>query len=102
MKKIWYFERELLPSTSNSLDLALAALVLCHVENLASLLLEVYRILRPGGHIIVTDFHPEIIAAGWRTQFTNTDGTYLLPTVGHTRDHYLIALRDAGFQTYMV
>ena len=77
-----------LPSEPSSFDLVLAPLVLCHVENLAHVAHEAYRVLCPGGHIVVTDFHPAVIAAGWRTQFTHTDGTYLLPTAQHTRDHY--------------
>lgn len=87
-----------LPYKSSSFDLVLAALVLCHVENLAHVAQEAYRLLSPGGHIMVTDFHPAVIAAGWRTQFTRPDGTYLLPTARHTRDHYLTALREAGFR----
>jgi ubiquinone/menaquinone biosynthesis C-methylase UbiE len=91
-----------LPSEPNRFDLVLATLVFCHVENLAGVAHEAYRVLCPGGHIVVTDFHPAVIAAGWRTQFTNTDGTYLIPTVEHTRDHYLTALCDAGFRIQTV
>lgn len=86
----------------NSFDLVLAALVLCHIENLTLVAQQAYRLLRPGGHIMVTDFHPAVIAAGWRTQFTNNDGTYLLPTAQHTRDRYLTALGDTGFRIQTV
>ena len=85
-----------------SFDLVLAALVLSHVANLDDVAREAYRVIRPGGHIIITDFHPAAIAAGWRTQFTNQGGTYLLPTASHTRDHYLTAVADAGFQIQAV
>jgi ubiquinone/menaquinone biosynthesis C-methylase UbiE len=91
-----------LPGESSTFDLVLAALVLCHVENLEHVAHEAYRVLCPGGHIVVTDFHPAVIAAGWRTQFTHTDGTYLLPTAQHTRDHYLTVLRNAGFRIQTV
>ena len=43
------------------------------------------------------DFHPAVIAEGWRTQFTRAGITYLLPTAHHTRDTYLAVLRQAGF-----
>jgi ubiquinone/menaquinone biosynthesis C-methylase UbiE len=86
-----------LPLDTHAFDLLIAALVLCHVEPLEPVLQEAYRVLRPGGHLLVTDFHPAAIARGWRTQFTRSGTTYLLPTALHTRDHYLRALQDAGF-----
>lgn len=91
-----------LPGEADSFDLVLAALVLCHVANLGNVAREAYRVIRPGGHIFITDFHPAATAAGWRTQFTNQGGTYLLPTASHTRDHYLTAVADAGFQIQAV
>lgn len=86
-----------LPGEAQSYDLIVAALVLCHIENIASLAQEAYRVLRTGGHILISDFHPAVIAAGWRTQFSSQEGTYLLPTAHRTRDDYLSALIDAGF-----
>ena len=50
----------------------------------------------------MTDFHLTVIAAGWRTQFTDATHTYLHPTAQHTLDTYLIVLRDAGFQIQIV
>lgn len=86
-----------LPGALGGFDLVIAALVLCHVENLPHVAHEAYRLLCPGGHILVTDFHPVVIASGERTQFTHADNTYFLPTVQHTVAHYLTALQDAGF-----
>jgi ubiquinone/menaquinone biosynthesis C-methylase UbiE len=98
--KIQFLRHDLglgIPLEWSGFDLAIAALVLCHVENLDHVAREAYRVIRPGGHLLVTDFHPAAIAAGWRTQFTNIDGTYLLPTAMRTSNHYLTALIDAGF-----
>jgi SAM-dependent methyltransferase len=86
------------PGEAGSFDLALAALVLCHVPDLAFLAQEAYRLLRPGGHFLITDFHPAVIAAGWRTQFPQGGDDYYLPTANHSRESYLTALRDAGFR----
>jgi len=91
-----------LPGEPDSFDLLLAALVLCHVESLAHIACEAYRVVRPGGYILVTDFHPAAIAAGWRTEFTNADGKFLLPTAQHTREHYLTTLANAGFRIQTV
>jgi ubiquinone/menaquinone biosynthesis C-methylase UbiE len=91
-----------IPVELNDFDLVIAALVLCHMESLGHVAKEAYRVLRPGGHFLVTDFHPAAIAAGWRTQFTNSDGAYFLPTIRRASDDYLSALRDAGFSIQMV
>lgn len=89
---------EPLPKDIGTFDLVLAALVLCHVEDLEHAAHEAYRVLNPGGHFLITDFHPAVIAAGWRTQFTNVDGTYFLPSARHSCDRYLSALQEAGFE----
>jgi SAM-dependent methyltransferase len=86
-----------LPSDPDSVDLVIAALVLCHLPQLDLVFADAYRVLRPGGHLLITDFHPAAIAHGWRTQFTRSNTTYLLPTAQHTREDYLTALRQAGF-----
>jgi ubiquinone/menaquinone biosynthesis C-methylase UbiE len=91
-----------IPPELKGFDLAIAALVLCHIENLDHVAREAYRVIRPGGNLLVTDFHPAAIAAGWRTQFTNSDGTYLLPTAMRTSNHYLDALHGAGFSIQKV
>jgi ubiquinone/menaquinone biosynthesis C-methylase UbiE len=91
-----------IPLELNGFDLVIAALFLSHMESLDHMAKEVYRVLRPGGHLLITDFHPAVIAAGWRTQFTNSDGTYLLPTTQRTSNHYLTALSDAGFSIQKV
>ena len=93
---------EELPCKSYSFDLVIAALVLCHIEDWTGFASEAYRVLRPGGHILVTDFHPEVIAAGWRTRFDTDDEIYHLPTAQHTVADYPMVLRDAGFQVQTV
>ena len=39
-------------------DLVICALALAHVENLAKPCQELMRVLRPDGHLIITDLHP--------------------------------------------
>lgn len=85
-----------LPAASGRFDLLTCALVLCHVADLKAAIQECARLVRPGGHLLFTDFHPAAIAWGWRTAFTEPGARYSLPNPGHSREDYLRSLRDAG------
>jgi 2-polyprenyl-3-methyl-5-hydroxy-6-metoxy-1,4-benzoquinol methylase len=87
-----------LPSTATGFDLVTCALALCHVPDLDQAVREFYRVLRQGGHLLITDFHPDAVAdLGWRTHVVRPEGRYLLPNMAHTRGDYLHAVEQAGF-----
>ena len=85
-----------LPLGDGHFDLVVCALVLTHLPGLAAAIGECARVLRPGGHLLVTDFHPDAVARGWRTDFHGPGASYLLPNVPHTRADYTAALAAAG------
>lgn len=89
---------EALPFADAALDLVICALALCHVANLRGTVREFARVLRPGGTVLITDFHPYCVGQGWRTALFNPGEALLFTHPGHTRDDYLAALSDAGFQ----
>ncbi|MGI8553149.1 MAG: class I SAM-dependent methyltransferase [Dehalococcoidia bacterium] len=86
-----------LPFASERFDLVVCALVLCHVPRLDEGVREFHRVLRPGGHLLITDFHPDAVAYGWRTAFHHDGAFYTLPNVPHSRTDYLQATESAGF-----
>ena len=89
---------EELPFESNRFDLVVCALVLSHDVELRRAVQEFHRVLAPGGHLLITDWHPDCVAVlGWRTCFVKPGTTYVLPNAGHTRDEYLEAMSSAGF-----
>ena len=88
-----------LPFAAASFDAAYALAVFTHLgEDLAHAWMdELARVLRPGGHLLVTDFHPDAVAYGWRTACWDGCTTYRLPNVAHTRADYVEAAEEAGF-----
>jgi len=87
-----------LPFVAAAFDLVTCALALCHVPGLDRVTREFCRVLRPGGSLLITDFHPEAVAdLGWRTVAARPEGHYLLPNLPYTREDYLHAVEEAGF-----
>ena len=85
-----------LPFRSDGFDLLMCALTLCHVLDLAAAVQEFARVLREGGYLLITDFHPASVSYGWRTQFKRAGVKYLLPNMSHTRDNYLETVSMSG------
>jgi ubiquinone/menaquinone biosynthesis C-methylase UbiE len=75
-----------LPAGSGAFDLVVCALTLCHVAGLQGAMAEFHRVLVPGGHLLVTNVHPDFISAGMPTQFVDDGVTYHLPNEPRTRD----------------
>ena len=85
-------------SVGSEYDLVVCALTLCHVSGLYGLVREFHRVLRPSGKLLITDFHPDTVAAGARTNFSHDGASYELPNEPHARDDYVDATTDAGFE----
>ena len=75
-----------LPISTGCADLILCALTLGHIPNPSGALAEFGRILEPGGTLLVTDFHPEAFAQGWRRTFQHNGVTYELENHSYTLD----------------
>ena len=67
------------PVESSAFDLVVCALTLCHVASLRGAVGEFSRAMAPGAHLLITDVHPDFIAAGMPTQFVEDGATYHLP-----------------------
>ncbi|HEY7268181.1 MAG TPA: methyltransferase domain-containing protein, partial [Dehalococcoidia bacterium] len=87
-----------LPFAPASFDLIVCGLVLGHYGDFEPIWTEFARLVRRGGHVLVTDFHPDIVAAGARTTFAYKGRKYLLPNPPHSRDDYIEAAIAAGFE----
>jgi ubiquinone/menaquinone biosynthesis C-methylase UbiE len=86
-----------LPIDTASVDLAVCALALTHFVDLHAPLAELARVLRPGGRLIVTDFHPFFVSLGGHARFRTPNGerAFIINHV-HLHGEYLAAFRSAA------
>lgn len=77
-----------LPFDVASFDVVWCRLVIGHVRELAAAYAELSRVCRPGGTVVVTDFHPDAVAVGHRRTFRDADGTV------REIEHYVHVPRD--------
>ncbi len=91
-----------LPLADHTFDGVVCSLVLSHVAELDFVIYEFARVLKPGGHCVISMFHPAGIASGWRTSFDAPGGVYRLPNVQRTRADYVNALLKSGFTIHDV
>lgn len=62
-------DTHLLPAPAETCDLLISTLALAHIADGEAALTEWYRVLRPGGKIILTDYHPTALDAGANRTF---------------------------------
>ena len=80
-----------------SFDLVICALALAHVKDLNPPCQEFMRVLRRGGHLVITDLHPEIQARMGPDHKEDIEGEErFFPNYHAQVDEYLHAVRQAG------
>jgi malonyl-CoA O-methyltransferase len=63
-----------IPAADGAFDLIWCRLVVGHLPELERVYAELARVCRPGGEVVVTDFHPAAAAAGHRRTFRDGGG----------------------------
>jgi ubiquinone/menaquinone biosynthesis C-methylase UbiE len=90
---------EELPVQDGTVDLITCALALSHLDDVRPAIDEFARVLRPGGHVIISDIHPQATATGAIAAFPGRDLTRGVPyvrSVIHQIGEYLAVFRAAG------
>lgn len=89
-----------LPFSAEQFDLIWCRLVLGHLRDLLSAFSEFSRIGRKSAHLLVTDFHPDAVAAGHVRSFRDLAGAvHEIEHHLHSESDYIETAESAGFTT---
>lgn len=88
-----------IPLRTDSVDVVLCGLAIGHTPHVDAALQEISRVMRPGGILLVSDFHPVQHLRGAQRTFTAPDGnTYAVEHYPHLDADYLRAANNAGLK----
>ncbi|RSM70728.1 SAM-dependent methyltransferase [Actinoplanes sp. ATCC 53533] len=88
-----------LPVPDDHVDVIVCALALVHLPRLGPAFREFARVLRPGGHLLITDVHHETVALGSVPRMRSAvGGPGLLPAYRHRAADYLTAALPLGLR----
>jgi ubiquinone/menaquinone biosynthesis C-methylase UbiE len=88
-----------LPLADSAVDIVVSALALVHLPSLVPVMAEFARVLRPGGHLVISDVHHELVLLGSVVPALGPAGEPgLTPTYRHTPGDYLRAALPTGLQ----
>jgi SAM-dependent methyltransferase len=86
-----------LPSGDATMDLVVCGLALSHVADLGPVMAEMARVLRPGGSLLISDVHHELVFRGSVVKALGPHGEPgLVATYRHTPGDFLRAALAAG------
>ena len=87
-----------LPFENERFDAVLCALIGEHLNELPLALEEMHRVLRAGGRLVFSVYHPEMAAAGKEANFERSGVEYRLGAYRYSMVDYANLLEDAGFE----
>ena len=91
-----FVEADLLtiPAAEGQFDLVVCGLALSHLRDLEAAVAELARVLRPGGHLVISVLHPFWAHLGWHAPFVDGGGERaFVREHAHSHAAYLAAFR---------
>ncbi len=82
---------------NSSCDIIVSTLTIAHIENPDQALSEWDRVLKPGGEIIITDYHPELLAKGGKRTFKYRNKTIAIQNFIHPIEKIKALARQLGW-----
>jgi malonyl-CoA O-methyltransferase len=89
-----------LPFRPASFNTVVCALVLGHVADLGAALAAIVAVLRPGGSLVLSDFHPSATQRGWERTFVDPESgrSFAIEHHLHLLADYRAAFVDQGLR----
>lgn len=91
-------ELDVLPVDDSSVDAVVCALALTHLPRLGPAMAEFARVLRPGGHLVMSDLHHEMLLRGSIPPVMVDGKPSRLPAYRHYASDYLTPALAQGFR----
>jgi ubiquinone/menaquinone biosynthesis C-methylase UbiE len=86
-----------LPFGNRCFDAVLCALIGEHLSELRGVFHEFYRVLKPGGRLVFSVYHPRMSAAGIEANFEREGVEYRLGAVHYSVAEHVLLLQEASF-----
>lgn len=90
---------ELLPELPDaSCDIIISTLAVAHISSIGKALKEWNRVLRPGGELIITDYHPEALSKGGKRTFKYEGKTVAVKNYIHSIEKIQELAKQLGWK----
>jgi len=86
-----------LPLRESFADVVLCALSLGHCQDMEGVLAGLLRLPHPGGHVIISDFHPNAIRDGWKRTFCCGEETLEIESYPYQVETLLAQAHASGY-----
>ena len=83
---------------AESCDCVVSTLTIAHIKNAEEAITEWCRILKPGGHLIITDYHPYALTKGATRTFNYKSKTFSIRNYVHTLESIDVVMRQLKMQ----
>jgi malonyl-CoA O-methyltransferase len=87
-----------IPVATGTIDLAICSMAAGYLADLHGLASELSRVMRKGGRLILTDFHPESSRKGWRRTFRYAGEVIEIQNFQHSADQLCASFHACGFK----
>ena len=86
-----------IPLPDGAMDFAVCTLALTHCADLGPPIRELARLVRPGGHVVISDVHPMMVLLGVHVGYRRIQNEYgVVRNNIHLASDYLTAIHAAG------
>lgn len=94
-------KRDRLHATAdNSCDLVISNLTIGYIANLEAAFTEWNRVLKQGGDVVITDFHPNALATGGKRNFSHNKKSISIKNYIHTIEQVTELAQEQQWQKY--